>query len=101
MKRITKIILFFIAIAAAVLLLLNLVLFLFANRIIVSQLEKNLRMKVSLKGVNITPPLSVNLDSLQVEDLFKADRISISPSLLGLLTGKIVCSVVGKPGYYS
>ncbi len=94
MKRITKIILFFIAIAAAVLLLLNLVLFLFANRIIVSQLEKNLRMKVSLKGVNITPPLSVNLDSLQVEDLFKADRISISPSLLGLLTGKIVLSSV-------
>lgn len=94
MKKIPKVIIVVLSIITALFLIINLTLPLFAKKIIVDQIEKNLKMKASLKGVSITPVLSVNLFNLQIEDLFKADRISIAPNLLGLLAGKIVLNSI-------
>lgn len=94
MKRAPKIIIWVIAVVAAVFVILNLTLPSLARKIITEQIEDNLKMKVSLGSVSITPPLSVNLVNLKIGDLFKADRISVTPNILGFFAGKIVLSGV-------
>lgn len=94
MKKINKIIIWVIAVITTMFILLNLIVPSFAKKIIVEQIEDNLKVRASLGGVNITPPLSINLIDLKIGDFFQADRISVSPSILGLFAGKIVLSGV-------
>ncbi len=94
MKKIHRIIILSLAATTLLFFILNLTLPLFAKKIIVEQIESNFKMKASLKGLSITPPLSVNLNNLEIGNLFKADRVSVSPNLLGLFAGKIVLSGV-------
>ncbi len=94
MKRIYKILLLTAALIAVIFVILNLLLPSFAKKAIVEQIEKNFNVSASLEGVNITPPLSINLTGLKIGDIFQARRISLSPNLLGLFAGKIVLSGV-------
>jgi uncharacterized protein involved in outer membrane biogenesis len=94
MKKINKIIIWVIAVTAVIFILLNLIVPSFAKKIIVEQIEENLKVRASLGGVNITPPLSINLIDLKIGDLFQADRVSISPNILGFFAGKIVLNSV-------
>lgn len=94
MKKINKIIIWVIAVVTVIFVILNLIVPSFAKKIIVEQIEENLKVRVSLGGVNITPPLSINLIDLKIGDLFQADRVSVSPNILGFFAGKIVLSSV-------
>lgn len=94
MKKGNKIIIWILAVAVCVFLILNLAVSLFAKKIIIGQIEDNLKMRASLSRVNITPPFSINLIDLKIGDLFQSDRISVSPNIFGFFTGKIVLSRV-------
>jgi len=63
---------------------------LFGKKLIVDQIENNLKMKAELKGVSLGLPLSINLSGLKIGDLVTAERISLSPSILGFLAGRVV-----------
>jgi uncharacterized protein involved in outer membrane biogenesis len=93
-KKAHKIIIWVIAVIIAIFVILNLTIPFFAKKIIVDKIEDNFKMKASLKSVSITPPLSVNLNNLEIGNLFKADRVSVSPNILGFFSGKIVLSGV-------
>jgi hypothetical protein len=60
------------------------------KNIVVAQIEKNLGVKASLESISLSLPFSVNLTKLEIGDLFKADKISVSPNLFSLFPGKIV-----------
>lgn len=94
MKKINKIIIWVIAVIAGIFIILNLLLPSFVKKIIVEQIEENLKIKTGLGEVNITPPLSINLIDLKIGDLFQADRVSVSPNILGFFAGKIVLNGV-------
>lgn len=94
MKRIIKFIFFIIVAVVLILVTLNLILSLFANKLIAGQLEKSLNVPVSLKRASIAPPLLINLDSLNIGDLFSSERISVSPNILGLLSGRVVLNSI-------
>ena len=94
MKKINKIIIWVIAVIAGIFIILNLIVPSFAKKIIVEQIEENLKVKASLGRINITPPFSINLIDLKIGDLFQADRVSVSPNILGFFAGKIVLSSV-------
>lgn len=77
-------ILFFIFLAA------NILFIIFGKAIVAGQIEQNLKLKANMERISFSLPLSVSIHGLEVGNLFKADSISLSPSLLGFLAGKIV-----------
>jgi len=64
------------------------------RQLVVDQIEKNLKMKTSLEKISLSMPLSVHLTGLKIGDLFKADKITISPNIFSLFPGKIVLGSV-------
>jgi len=62
------------------------------KKIIISQIEKNLKVKAKLDAVSVSLPFSVNLTGLEIGDFFKAEKISAAPSVLGFLAGKLILS---------
>jgi uncharacterized protein involved in outer membrane biogenesis len=94
MKKFFKILIAVILAVIVLFVILNLAFSYFAKGIIVGQIEQSLKVKASIDKVNITVPLTVNLIKLKAGELFQADKISVSPSLLGFLAGKVVLSRV-------
>lgn len=89
MKKLSKRIALVLVILAALYLIANAAFGAFGKAIIISQIEKNLKLKASLSRVSINFPLSINISKLEVGDLLKTDSLSFSPSVLGFLAGKI------------
>jgi hypothetical protein len=94
MKRIIKFIFFIIITAILILFILNLILSLFINKLVVGQLEKSLNVPISLKRASIALPLLINLDGLKIGDLFSSERVSVSPNILGLMSGRVVLNSI-------
>lgn len=94
MKRINKIFLWVFIVIAVFFIVANIALSMFAKQAVVDQIEQNLKLRSSLGSLTISFPLSINLNDLQIGDLFKADHVSVSPNLLGFLAGKIVLNKV-------
>lgn len=90
MKKLSKRIALILIIMAALYLLANAAFGVFGKAVIIRQIEKNLKLRASLARVSIGFPLSVTISKLEVGGLFKADTVSVSPSILGFLAGKIV-----------
>lgn len=90
MKRPIKIIYVILVIVAAGIIVLNLLVNLFGKKILVDQIKENLGMPASVNGMSVGLPLSLDISGLQIGDLARIKRISLSPSLLGFLAGKIV-----------
>ena len=95
MRKINKILLWIIAVIFVFFVVANLALSLFAKQIVVQQIEQNLKLPTTLKGISVSFPLSIKLNKLSIGDLFKADELSVSPNIFGFLAGKIVLSSVG------
>lgn len=57
--------------------------------LIAAQIEQATKKKVSIGSVRLLPLCTLELTDLNVEKLIKADRISVSPSIILLLTGRI------------
>lgn len=81
-------------ILAAVYLSLNIGIAVFGKRIVISQIENNLKRKAGLDSLNVGFPLSVNIHGLDIRDLARIDYLSLRPSILGFLAGKIVLNEV-------
>ena len=89
-KTILRIIAWLAGISFFVFLAANIIFIIFGKAIVVSQIEQNLKLKANLERISFSLPLSVSISKLEVGNLFKADSISLSPSLLGFLAGKII-----------
>lgn len=62
----------------------------FGKGLVETQIEQNLKMKSRVGSVSLGLPFNITIKKIEIEDLFKAKRISFSPDLLGLVAGKIV-----------
>lgn len=62
------------------------------KKMIISQIEKNLKVKAKLDTVSFSLPFSLNLTGLEIGDFFKAEKISAAPSVLGLMAGRLIFS---------
>jgi len=94
MKKINKIVRFLLVVFLVIFVSCSIAISLFGKNFVVSQAEKNLKMKMSLGSIGLRLPFSVVLKGLELEGLFKAQEISFYPNILGLLGGKIVLSGV-------
>ena len=92
MKNINKIIIWVSGLIIAIFISCGITIALYGKKIIVSQIERNLKTKVSLGDISLSLPFTINLTDLELGNLLKADRISVSPSILSLFTGKIILS---------
>ena len=95
MKKFSKVLIAFIITVIALFIILNLTFPYLAKEAIVRQIEQGLKVKASISKVSVTFPLTVNLIKLKAGELMQADKVSVSPSLLGFLAGKIVLNRVG------
>lgn len=90
MKKKFKIIFIIGVVFAAIFVVLNILLGVFAPRVIESQVQQNLKLKTSLRKVSLALPLTVVLEGLELGDLATVKKISLSLNPLGLFFGKIV-----------
>ncbi len=94
MKLGTKILIILIAIFVAIFAIIYTYFTLLGKSIAISQLENATKRKVAISSFNITPPLNIKLRNLNIEGLIKADSVSISPSIIGLLLGNLALNEV-------
>lgn len=90
MKRLRTVLLWVLVSALVIFIALSVTVALFGKKILVGQIEKRLNIKLSFESISFSLPLSVKVTKLEAGDILKADLISISPSLTGLFSGKIV-----------
>ncbi|MCM8801294.1 MAG: DUF748 domain-containing protein [Candidatus Omnitrophica bacterium] len=90
MRRIIKITSWIVIFISLLYLILNIGLVFLGKKIIVRQIEKNIKNKVTLEGLNLSLPFSLNLSNLKIHDLISIDYLFLRPSILGFLAGKII-----------
>jgi uncharacterized protein involved in outer membrane biogenesis len=85
-------------IAALVLIILFCLLYVFAvfkgKEIIVSKLSQATGRKVTIGYFDVRPPLTIQINNLNIEGLAKVGSVSVSPSIIGFLSGNTVLNSV-------
>ncbi|MCX5709559.1 MAG: DUF748 domain-containing protein [Candidatus Omnitrophica bacterium] len=94
MKKLLKIFIWIIAVFLVIFVSASVYIAFNGKQLVVDQIEKNLKMKTTLEKISLSMPLSVHLTGLKIGDLFKADKISISPNIFSLFPGKLVLGSV-------
>ena len=92
MKKINKVIIWLLAIFLAVFIASSVYIALYGKKIVERQIEQNLKMKASIGSIGLSIPFSVHLTNLEIGNLLRVEKISATPSILGLFAGKIVLS---------
>lgn len=90
MKRINKVVIWVLVIIFAVFISCSIAIALYGKKTAVNLIEQNVKMKASLGDISLRLPFTINLTNIEVGNLFKADRVSANPSILGFFAGKIV-----------
>ena len=90
MKTLIKILLIAAILSACVFVAGYLFLALQGKTLITKQLEDLTRKKVSIGYIGLTLPLNLEIRSLNIDGLAKVEYVSVSPSITGLITGKLV-----------
>ena len=90
MKRKYKIIFWICGVFLVFFVLANILLGVYAPRIIQEQIEQNLKLKCSLSKISLSLPFTITLEKLEIGNLASIKKISFSPNLVALLFGKIV-----------
>lgn len=62
--------------------------------IVTDAVQKELNRKATVEKVSLSFPIAINIKNLNIQDLADIDYLSISPSLLGFFSGKIVLNNV-------
>jgi len=62
--------------------------------IIIKKLEDLTHKKVNIGYFGMRPPLNLEIRNLDIEGLVKVDAIFVSPSIIGLITGKLALNSV-------
>lgn len=92
MKKIKKIIISVLAVFLAVFIAASVFIALYGKKIVESQIEQNLKMKASIGAIGLSMPFSVHISNIEIGNLLSVEKISATPSILGLFAGKIVLS---------
>lgn len=90
MKTKFKIIIWIIAVFLVIFIAANILIGIYAPRIVEQEIQQNLKLKTSLRKISLSLPFTVVLEGLELGDLATIKRISLSPNLIGLLFGKII-----------
>ncbi|MFA6357628.1 MAG: DUF748 domain-containing protein [Candidatus Omnitrophota bacterium] len=90
MKKKFKILILVGIILLAIFITANILLGVFAPRIIENQIQQNLKLKSSLGKISLSLPFTVTLEKLEVGNFASIKKISFSPNLIALIFGKIV-----------
>ncbi|MHB8154797.1 MAG: DUF748 domain-containing protein [Candidatus Omnitrophota bacterium] len=90
MKKKYKIIFWIGGIFLVFFVLANILIGVYAPRIIEQQIGQNLKLKASLGKISLSLPFTINLEKLEIGNLASIKKISLSPNLVALLFGKIV-----------
>lgn len=90
MKKKYKIIFWICGVFLVIFLVANILIGIYAPRIVEQQIELNLKVKASLGKISLSPPFTIILERLEIGDLASIKKISLSPNLVALLFGKIV-----------
>lgn len=89
MKFWTKVLVVIFVVAVIIYGSLYLFLLFKGRSLIVRQLENLTKNKVTIGYFNIAPPLTIEIKAINIEGLANIGSLSISPSILGLLTGSL------------
>jgi hypothetical protein len=89
-KKINKIIIWVLSLLTVAFICSGIAIALYGKNIVVSQIEKNLKMKASLASMSLSLPFNINLTDVKIGNLLAADRIIVSPNILGVFSGKII-----------
>lgn len=94
-KKVLKKILFVLVIAMVVLYgATYLFMFLGGKALIISKLEELTHRKVTMGYFMVTPPFNLEIKKLNINGIATIDSLSLSPSFISLLTGKLALSQV-------
>lgn len=66
----------------------------FAKNIAQDQIQQQLKVKADIKSLSLSLPLSLTIKGLSIGEFLSVEKIEISPSLIGLLAGKIILNSV-------
>ncbi|MDD4980779.1 MAG: DUF748 domain-containing protein [Candidatus Omnitrophica bacterium] len=94
MKTLQKILIIGVICFAFIFALASVFLLLQGKTLVSKQLENLTGKKTNIGYIGLTLPLNLEVRKLNIEGLAKVDYASISPSVLGLLSGKIVLNDV-------
>ncbi len=90
MKKAEKIISLSIITLAVIFGSVHIFLNLLGKPILIRQLENLTHKKTTLRDFTVSPLLHLEIGGLNIEGLAKIERVSVSPSIPGFLTGKII-----------
>lgn len=65
---------------------------LFGKNFIEHKLTAALGTKVTLGGISLNFPLTIHIKDIRIGELFRAERLSFSPDILGALSARVVVS---------
>lgn len=97
-----KVLLLTLAIFTVVFIAAYIVVVVNGKTVAVRELEKLTKRKVSIGYLGLTPPLNLDIRKLSIDGVMKADAVSISPSIVGFLTGVIAFNdiTITRPEFY-
>jgi len=90
MKKGFRFLFIILALLSAVFLIVGVLISIYAPRFIEDQASRSLKMKVSLGRITLGPSLTVTLDKIEIGTLANIRRISVSPDISALFSGKAV-----------
>jgi hypothetical protein len=90
MRKKYKIIFWICGIILVFFVLANILLGMYAPRIVEQQIQQNLKLKASLGKISLSFPFTITLEKLEIGNLASIKKISLSPNLAALIFGKIV-----------
>jgi uncharacterized protein involved in outer membrane biogenesis len=90
MQKKIKVIFLICAVLLIIFFLANILIGIYAPKIVEQQIEQNLKLKAHLGKIGLSLPFTITLEKLEIGDLARIKKISFSPNLIALLFGKIV-----------
>jgi len=90
MKRKFKIIILIIAVLFIAFIVADILIGIYAPRILEQQIEQNLKLKASLRKISLSLPFTITIEDLEIGSFASIKKVSLSPNLIGILFGKIV-----------
>ena len=85
MKKKFKVIILILAVLFVIFITANILLGVYAPRIVEQQIQQNLKLKASLKKISLSPPFTITLENLEIGNLASIKKISLSPAFLSFL----------------
>jgi hypothetical protein len=94
MKLKTKIFFVIIGILAVIFFSLYIFLSFMGNSLLINQLEKSTQKKVTIGSFRVVPLLDLEIKDLRIGNIAKLEYLSVSPSILGFLMGRVALNSV-------